>query len=116
MFHARNRNVARSLLTGFLCVVAPAMTAAGIPTGNLTIELEPVATGLTAPITATHAGDGSGRLFIVEQSGQILIVENGVLLPTPFLDIAASLPALSMGFDERGLLGLAFHPDYANIV
>ncbi|NIP25494.1 MAG: CHRD domain-containing protein [Phycisphaerae bacterium] len=84
-----------------------------IPKGDIVIKLETVATGLTAPIYATNAGDGSGRLFIVEQSGQIRIVENDVLLPTPFLDISDKLPALNAFFDERGLLGLAFHPDYA---
>ncbi|MEE8169773.1 MAG: PQQ-dependent sugar dehydrogenase, partial [Phycisphaerae bacterium] len=46
--------------------------------------------------------------------GQIRIIENGVLLPTPFLDISAKIPALGTFFDERGLLGLACHPDYAN--
>jgi glucose/arabinose dehydrogenase len=86
---------------------------AEIPTGDIVIKLETVATGLTAPVYATHAGDGSGRLFIVEQSGQIRIVQNDVLLPTPFLDIADKIPALNPFFDERGLLGLAFHPDYA---
>ena len=112
MFHAWNESIARCWFAGLLCVVAPAAAVAGIPTSDLTIELEPIATGLTAPLGVTHAGDGSGRLFIVEQSGQIRIVENGALLPTPFLDIASKLPSLSMGFDERGLLGLAFHPDY----
>jgi glucose/arabinose dehydrogenase len=86
---------------------------AEIPKGEIVIKLETVATGLSAPIYATNAGDGSGRLFIVEQSGQIRIVENDVLLPTPFLDIADKIPALNAFFDERGLLGLAFHPDYA---
>lgn len=86
---------------------------AQIPKGDIVIELEPVATGLVAPIFATHAGDGSGRLFIVEQSGQIRIVDNDVLLPDPFLDISGKIPVLNAFFDERGLLGLAFHPNYA---
>ena len=86
---------------------------AQIPFGDIVIELEPVASGLVSPIGVTHAGDGSGRLFIWEQTGQILIVEGGVLLATPFLDIADQLPALNAPFDERGLLGLAFHPNYA---
>lgn len=76
------------------------------------IELEPLATGLTAPLGVTHAGDGSGRLFITEQTGQIRIVQDGELLPTPFLDISDKLPVLNTFFDERGLLGLAFHPSY----
>ena len=92
----------------------PATTFGDIPQGDIVIKLEPVASGLVAPLSVTHAGDGSGRLFIVEQSGQIRIVEDGVLLPAPFLDIADLLPDLGMFFDERGLLGLAFHPDYAN--
>lgn len=86
---------------------------AQIPKGDITIELELVASGLTAPLGVTHAGDQSGRLFIWEQSGQIRIVDkDGVLLHTPFLDISDKLPVLNMFFDERGLLGLAFHPGY----
>jgi glucose/arabinose dehydrogenase len=86
-----------------------------IQQGDVVIELETIASGLVAPIGVTHAGDGSGRLFIVEQSGQVLIVDViGDLLPTPFLDISDRIVVLNPGFDERGLLGLAFHPDYAN--
>ncbi len=88
--------------------VAPAYTA------PIKINLELVADGLTAPLFLTHAGDGSGRLFIVDQPGQIRIVKNGVLLPVPFLDISSKTLILNAFFDERGLLGLAFHPDYAN--
>ena len=64
-----------------------------------------------ALVGVTHAGDQSGRLFIWDQAGQIRIVADGTLLPTPFLDIADRLPDLNAFFDERGLLGLAFHPD-----
>ena len=73
-----------------------------------------VADSLVAPVTATHAGDGSERLFVVDQTGQIRIIKNGALLATPFLDLPGEIPALDPGFDERGLLGLAFHPDYTN--
>ena len=68
-----------------------------------------VARNLSSPIFVTHAGDGSGRLFIVEQTGRIKILLNGSVLPTPFLNIAAKIT----NGGERGLLGLAFHPDYA---
>ncbi len=80
----------------------------------LEIKLDPVASGLTAPLLVTHAGDGSGRLFIVEQVGRIRIVQGGSLLPIPFLDVSASMVSINTGYDERGLLGLAFHPDYKN--
>jgi len=81
----------------------------------LSITLDVVAEGLTAPVFLTHAGDGSRRLFIVDQAGQIRIVdESGMLLDEPFLDLSAKIVQLNPGFDERGLLGLAFHPNYAN--
>ncbi len=73
------------------------------------VTLRPVASGLSQPVELAHAGDGSGRLFIVEQAGRIKILKNGAVLATPFLDIS-SLTVLD---GERGLLGLAFHPQYA---
>jgi glucose/arabinose dehydrogenase len=60
-------------------------------------------------VDVQHAGDGSGRLFVVEQPGRIRIVENGQLLETPFLDIT---DRVNDGGNEQGLLGLAFHPNY----
>ena len=78
-------------------------------------RLVEVASGFSRPLYLTHAGDGSGRLFVVEQSGKIKIVEDGQVLPEPFLDVSdvISPEALGNGYTERGLLGLAFHPDYA---
>ena len=99
-------------LVGCICSSGSNLAQAQIPMGDITIQLEPVASGLTAPIGVTHAGDGSGRLFIWEQSGQIRVVEDGDLLPTPFLDISDRIPLLGAFFDERGLLGLAFHPNF----
>jgi glucose/arabinose dehydrogenase len=72
------------------------------------IRLEQVAPGLTMPVTVTNAGDGTSRLFIVEQTGQIRILIGGTVLPTPFLDISDLVSCCG----EQGLLGLAFHPDY----
>ncbi|HEY8368451.1 MAG TPA: PQQ-dependent sugar dehydrogenase [Thermodesulfobacteriota bacterium] len=79
------------------------------------VRLEPVAEGLTHPLILVSPPDGSRRRFIVEQTGQIrILVPNGRLLDEPFLDIRHKLPTLLSDFDERGLLGLAFHPDYRN--
>jgi glucose/arabinose dehydrogenase len=73
------------------------------------IRLVPVvSTGLAAPVFITHAGDGSGRLFILEQSGRIRILAGEALVRRPFLDIADRV----LAGGERGLLGLAFHPQY----
>jgi glucose/arabinose dehydrogenase len=66
--------------------------------------------GLSAPIGIANAGDGSNRLFILEQSGRIRIVKNGSLLGSPFLNISTRVSCCG----ERGLLGLAFPHDYAS--
>ena len=73
-----------------------------------------VAQGLAHPVALKEPPDDSGRRFIVDQTGQIWIVApDRTLLAEPFLDIANRLVNLNTGYDERGLLGLAFHPDYA---
>jgi glucose/arabinose dehydrogenase len=69
-----------------------------------------VARNLSSPVFVTHAGDGSGRLFIVEQGGRIKILQNGTVLATPFINLASRISTGS----ERGLLGLAFHLDFAS--
>jgi glucose/arabinose dehydrogenase len=71
------------------------------------LTLEPVVSGLSDPLAVTHAGDGSGRIFVAEQAGRIRIVREGALIDEPFLDISDRISAGG----ERGLLGLAFHPD-----
>ena len=70
--------------------------------------MEPFVDGLDSPLAAVNAGDGSGRIFVVEQGGLIRIVRDGKLLPEPFLDVSAEIKSGG----ERGLLGLAFHPDF----
>lgn len=75
----------------------------------LEVALAPFASGFNRPVALAHAGDG--RLFVVEKGGYIRVVQaDGSVLPTPFLDIHG---AVSTG-NEQGLLGLAFHPDYAS--
>lgn len=74
------------------------------------IGIEDVANGFTSPVSITHAGDGSNRLFVTQQGGQIKVIENGIHLPTAFLDIST---LISSG-GEQGLLGLAFHPNYTS--
>jgi len=77
------------------------------PSGEFSLTLETVATGLTRPLYLT-APAGDDRLFIVEQTGRIRIVTNGVVLATPFLDLSSKVS----GGNEQGLLSMAFHPDY----
>jgi glucose/arabinose dehydrogenase len=76
---------------------------------QVAVSLELVVTGLQRPVAVRNAGDGSSRLFVVEQPGRIRIVDGKVLRTQPFLDISARVGDTS---SEQGLLGLAFHPDY----
>lgn len=73
------------------------------------ITLTPVVSGLTSPVDLQQSDDGSGRFFVVEQPGTIRILQNGSLLATAFLDIRARV---TFG-GEMGLLGVAFHPGFA---
>jgi glucose/arabinose dehydrogenase len=83
--------------------------------GGFFVALEQVASGLSAPIALVSAGDDSGRLFIADQAGQIRVLSaDGQLLETPFLDLSFQITPLDEEYDERGVLGLAFHPNYEN--
>lgn len=74
------------------------------------ISLTRIASGFVQPVHIGHAGDGSGRLFVVERQGVIRIVRNGAVLPAPFLDIRALVRATG---GEQGLLSVAFPPAFA---
>lgn len=83
--------------------------AAPIDPSQLTLNFMPVYEGFRAPLFVTHAGDGSGRIFVVEKGGVIRVVQDGAPLTPPFLDIQDRVQ--SSGY-EQGLLGLAFAPNY----
>lgn len=72
------------------------------------LAMTPYISGLSGPVHITHAGDGSGRLFVVEQAGRVRIIQDGVLRPTPFLDISGRVSCCN----ERGLFSIAFPPGY----
>ena len=89
----------------------PACSAAGrSPEPRPGIDLQLVADGLEQPVFVTHAGDGSGRLFVVEQAGRILSSRMARSVEQPFLDLGDRVRSGG----ERGLLGLAFHPEFAS--
>ncbi len=75
------------------------------------VTLVPLATGFTQPLAVVDAPDNTDRLFVVERRGRIRIVEGGQILPTPYLDVSSLITSSGQ---EQGLLGLAFHPNYAN--
>jgi glucose/arabinose dehydrogenase len=74
------------------------------------VTLTRIASGFVQPVHISHAGDGSGRLFVVERRGVIRIVRNGTVVQTPFLDISALVNATG---GEQGLLSVAFPTAFA---
>lgn len=97
-------------LACFALAVLPSPSCAASDEFPAGITLTPVVKGLRQPTAIVSAKDGSKRLFVLEQKGRIRIVKNGALLPRPFLDIES----LVKSGGERGLLGLAFPPDFTS--
>jgi hypothetical protein len=95
-----NRILQLIVAMAVMCLPSPLMAQ---------VQLTPIATGLSNPLFVGHAGDGSQRLFIVEQDGIIRVLQSEQSTPTIFLDIRPKIAAEG----EQGLLGLAFHPQYA---
>ncbi len=94
-------------------------TVAGIPIAEhivpspLRVGLQPVASGLAAPVLLVPEPGPSTRLYVVDQAGPLRVIENGQLRDKPLLNVTTLLVPLGANYDERGFLGLAFHPDYA---
>src|SRR6476660_5470633 len=82
--------------------------ASAFEPAGLKLQFEEVVGGLTAPLAVVNAHDGSNRLFVAEQGGQVRIVRDGRLEPAPFLDVSREITSGG----ERGLLGLAFAPGF----
>jgi glucose/arabinose dehydrogenase len=102
-----------SRVATFIAAGTALLMAGSIATAQVKIKLEPFVTGVNTPLAMVQPA-GDARLFVNEQFGRIRIIENGTLLPEPFLDIRNKIPKLFSDFDERGLLGLAFHPEFAS--
>src|SRR5512134_2014715 len=112
MMHPRIRGCAATALVLQLIAETCAVVAADTPVRSVEAGIElasVVAQGLQAPLFLTHAGDGSGQLFVVEQGGTIRVIDRGTLQDTPFLDLRDRVWTKG---NEQGLLGLAFHPDH----
>lgn len=110
-----------------LSVLSTTLSAQGpisdpIQRSDAKVRLKQVANNMTAPHYLTHAQDDSGRLFVVDQAGDVGLIKNGVQQATPWFSTSSLLPELGLfgtqgpfdDYDERGLLGMAFHPDFAN--
>ncbi|GAC1662846.1 MAG: PQQ-dependent sugar dehydrogenase [Candidatus Limnocylindrales bacterium] len=86
----------------------PASSLSAFDARRVAVRLEPFVGGFQAPLAIVDAGDGSGRLFVAQQGGQVRIIDGGHLRAAAFLDIGGRITSGG----ERGLLGLAFHPRY----
>ena len=85
-------------------------TRKGSPGPAVTLQL--MTDKFQSPVDLAVAGDGSHRLFICQKEGKVWIVQNGNLLAEPFLDVSNQMVTINPGYDERGLLGMVFHPDF----
>ena len=74
------------------------------------VVLQQVASELPRPTSIAHAGDGSGRLFVTRQEGEMHVIDDGVVRDELFLDLRGRISCCG----EQGLLGLAFHPDFVS--
>jgi len=78
-----------------------------------TPKLQPFLTGLSRPVLIRSANDGTGRLFILQQAGLIRVLQPGATAPTDFINLSSKITIPGSTGDERGLLGLTFHPQFA---
>jgi len=107
---------APTIVFGFVLVLAACGSSARTTTAPPpptpppnSVTLTPVVSGFSSPVDLQSTDDGTGRLFVVEQAGTIRILQSGAVLPTPFLDIRTRVTFSG----EMGLLGVAFHPGFA---
>jgi glucose/arabinose dehydrogenase len=88
----------------------PAPAIAVLAPDQVQLRLEPVYDGFELPVFLTHAGDGSDRLFVVEKTGKIWVIVDGVVQTAPFLDVSEKITTAG---NEQGLLGMAIAPKFA---
>ena len=96
------------LFAATILPVAAQTPASSFDPSTLAISFTSIASGLNQPVDLVDPDDGTGRMFIVQQSGQILILKDGEVNPTPFLDISGQITTGT----EQGLLSVAFHPQF----
>ncbi|MBA4184181.1 MAG: PQQ-dependent sugar dehydrogenase [Acidobacteria bacterium] len=96
----------------FIGLMTVSVLAQTVP-APYTLRLKPFLTGLSRPLLVRNAGDGSKRLFIVQQAGVIKVLQPGSTVPTDFINLSSKITIPVTAGDERGLLGMTFHPQFA---
>jgi len=99
--------------TGLLSGCAAFLLSAASVQADMSVKLEPLVTAVNTPLAMVQP-KGDDRLFVIEQFGRVRIIKDGEMLAEPFLDIRNKIPTLFSDFDERGLLGITFHPNFKN--
>lgn len=110
--HPSRRRALAGALVGVAMLTKDAIAGPlpDIPKGSIAVELKTIAGGLAGPNQLVDPGDGSGRLFVVEQPGVIRVIQNGIVQSTPLLDIQS----LTLLQDRTGMRGMAVHPGFAD--
>src|SRR6187402_859243 len=100
---------------GKMTPLAEEEATAAAPKLKQGVDLQLVEDGFVSPIGVVPIPDNTGRLVVIDQIGRLWVLDaSGNKMSTPFIDLTSRMVTLSPGFDERGLLGVAFHPDYAS--
>ena len=103
----------RTLLAALLALAAFRPATGAEAAAGAAIGLKLITEGLGAPIGLVPILDGSGRLLVADQAGVIQLLDrDGKKSEQPFLDLREKIVALGKGMEERGLLGLALHPQF----
>jgi hypothetical protein len=99
----------------FLCFILSGCKKHEVPNiKNREVDIRQIADNFVSPIGLVAEPSRTDRMYVIDQVGKIYIIEDEVKMPTPFFDVSSKMVKLSASYDERGLLGLAFHPDYKN--
>jgi glucose/arabinose dehydrogenase len=102
-------------ILAFICttLLVPLNGCAGSNSRSISVRLALVAGGFTSPVALLEPNDGTQRLFVVDQTGVVWIISGSQRIERPFLDLREQIVELNSFYDERGLLGFAFHPSFA---
>src|SRR5687768_12019700 len=76
------------------------------------VKVQLVTDKVQSPVCMATPADGSNRQFVVQKEGKVWVIENGKLLDKPFIDVSGDMVKVNPAYDERGLLGMAFHPRF----
>ncbi|WP_109698529.1 PQQ-dependent sugar dehydrogenase [Chitinophaga deserti] len=97
------------LVTSFFSGV---LTICALNASAQEVKLQLVTDQVQSPVCMAVPGDGSNRQFVLQKEGRVWIIQNGKLLAEPFIDVSADMVKVNPAYDERGLLGMAFHPRF----